>query len=141
VGQGCWPVADDALGGGIFQTSDLAEFRNGRVFLRGRVSDQINVAGWKASPDAIEQMLAANPAVCECVVFGVPDSDTNRNEAIVACVVVREKTSADELKRFLLARLPAWQVPRKWRFVDSLVPNRRGKISRAEWRRKFLERK
>ena len=52
----------------------------------------------------------------------------------------RVKTSAAELKQFLLARLPAWQVPREWRFVDSLAGNTRGKISRAEWRRKFQPR-
>ena len=46
---------------------------------------------------------------------------------------------ADELKQFLLARLPAWQVPRKWWLVDSLSANQRGKLSRAEWRKRFME--
>jgi acyl-coenzyme A synthetase/AMP-(fatty) acid ligase len=138
VGQGCWPVADDALGAGVFQTSDLAEFREGQVFLHGRVTDQINVAGRKISPAAIEQILAAHSAIRECIVFGVPGNDADRNEMIVACVVAREKISGAELKQFLLARLPAWQVPREWRFVDSLAANERGKISRAEWRKNFL---
>jgi long-chain acyl-CoA synthetase len=138
VGQGYWPESDAALGGGIFQTSDLCEFRAGLVFLRGRLSDQINIAGRKVSPAAIEQVLAAHPSVRECVVFGVPSQDADRSETIVAAVVVRETVTAGELKQFLLARLPAWQVPRAWRFVASLTENRRGKISRAEWRRKFL---
>jgi acyl-CoA synthetase (AMP-forming)/AMP-acid ligase II len=56
-------------------------------------------------------------------------------------VVIRKKTAAAELKQFLLARLPAWQVPREWRFVDSLAANERGKISRTEWRKKFLVQK
>ena len=141
VGQGYWPENEGALGGGVFQTSDLCEFHDGSVFLRGRLSDQINVAGRKISPAAIEQALAGHPAVRECIVFGVPGSDADRNETIVACVVAREKTTAAELKQFLLARLPAWQVPREWRFVASLAENRRGKISRAEWRRKFLSAK
>ena len=133
-------MPDNALGAGIFQTSDLAEFRDGQVFLRGRLSDQINVAGRKISPADIEQMLATHPAVRECVIFGVPGNDADRNETIAAVVVIREKTAAAELKQFLLARLPAWQVPREWRFVDSLAANERGKISRAEWRKKFLAR-
>ena len=138
VGQGYWPAADDALRAGIFQTSDLAEFKDGNIFLRGRLSDQINVAGRKISPAAIEQILGAHPAVRECVVFGLPGNDANRNETIAAVVVVWTKTADAELKQFLLARLPAWQVPREWRFVDSLAANERGKISRAEWRGKFL---
>jgi acyl-CoA synthetase (AMP-forming)/AMP-acid ligase II len=53
---------------------------------------------------------------------------------IVACVVAKSALASDELRHFLLARLPAWQVPREWRFVDSLAPNARGKLSRAQWR-------
>jgi acyl-CoA synthetase (AMP-forming)/AMP-acid ligase II len=40
------------------------------------------------------------------------------------------------LKTFLLERLPAWQVPREWQWVKSLPVNGRGKLSRAEWRRR-----
>jgi len=29
-------------------------------------------------------------------------------------------------------------LPREWRFVDSLSTNVRGKISRAEWRKRFM---
>lgn len=137
VGQGYWPDDDDALGQGTFQTSDLCEFRDGQVFLRGRMSDQINIAGRKIPPAAIEQVLSAHPAVRGCVVFGVPSQDADRSETIVACVFARETVTAAELKQFLLARLPAWQVPREWRFVNSLNENQRGKISRAEWRKWF----
>jgi acyl-CoA synthetase (AMP-forming)/AMP-acid ligase II len=41
----------------------------------------------------------------------------------------------------MLERLPAWQMPRDWWFVDSLATNRLGKISRVEWRRRYLEAK
>jgi acyl-CoA synthetase (AMP-forming)/AMP-acid ligase II len=138
VGSSYWPESDATLGSGIFSTSDLGELRDGLVFLRGRLSDQINIAGRKILPVTIEQVLAAHPAVGECVVFGVAGGGSDRNETIAACVVARENISAAELKQFLLARLPAWQVPREWRFVSSLAANGRGKISRAAWREKFL---
>jgi long-chain acyl-CoA synthetase len=138
AGQGYWPAPNETLGGGCFQTSDLAEFRDGLVYLRGRLSDLINVAGRKVAPDGIEQALLKHPAVAECVVFGAPGSDMERVETIVACVVARGPASAAQLKQFLLDKLPAWQVPREWRFVDTLNTSARGKISRAEWRRKFI---
>jgi acyl-CoA synthetase (AMP-forming)/AMP-acid ligase II len=138
TGQSYWPDPDEALGGGGFQTSDLAEFRDGLVYLRGRLSDHINVAGRKVAPDSIEQALLKHPAVADCLVFGAPGNDAERAETIVACVVARAQTSAAQLKRSLLGKLPAWQVPREWRFVDSLDTNSRGKISRAEWRRIFI---
>jgi acyl-CoA synthetase (AMP-forming)/AMP-acid ligase II len=45
----------------------------------------------------------------------------------------------EPFKHVLLEQLPAWQVPRDWWFVKSLAPNERGKFSRAEWRKKYLE--
>ena len=117
VGETYWPEPDDTLGGGRFQTSDLAEIADGCVYLRGRLGDYINIAGRKVSPASIERVLAQHSAVHECLVFGVPSDDADRTEIIVACVAARAPILADELRHFLLARLPSWQVPRKWWFA------------------------
>jgi long-chain acyl-CoA synthetase len=136
VAESYWPASSGILGNGVFQTSDLAELRDGKVFLHGRLGDQINVAGRKISPEIIERALVIHPGVRECVVFGAPSQDTERTETIVAFVVgeARER----ELKYFLLEKLPAWQVPRHWQFVDALPASSRGKVSRAECRRRWL---
>jgi long-chain acyl-CoA synthetase len=139
VGETYWPDGDATLAAGCFQTSDLAELREGQVYLRGRLSDQINVAGRKVSPAAIERALREYSAVKDCLVFGIPSSDTDRTDVIVACVATDGPVDRAELKQFLLARLPAWQVPREWWFVESLGANPRGKTPRSEWRRKYLE--
>jgi acyl-CoA synthetase (AMP-forming)/AMP-acid ligase II len=141
VGETYWPQPSDTLGRGRFQTSDLAELQAGAVYLRGRAGDQINVAGRKVSPAAIEQVLREHEAVAECLVFGVPSGNADRADLIVACVAANRHGTAGELKQFLLGKLPGWQVPREWWFVKSLDANTRGKVSRAEWRGKFLERR
>ena len=138
VAETYWPEKSDSLKAGVFQTSDLAELKAGAVFLRGRLGDQINVAGRKLSPETVERALLAHPQVRECLVFGAPSRDAERTEMIVAVVV--SAATESELKNFLLQTLPAWQVPREWRFVDSLPANARGKISRAEWRKQFSSR-
>jgi len=135
VGETYWPEKSPLLGGGTFQSADLAELKDGGVFLRGRLSDEINVAGRKVSPESIERALLQHPEVRECLVFGVPSHDAARTETIVA-VVVSGETEA-ELKRFLMQRLPTWQVPREWHYVPALATTARGKISRAEWRARF----
>jgi acyl-CoA synthetase (AMP-forming)/AMP-acid ligase II len=140
VGESYWPDADDSLGAGRFQTSDLAELRNGQVFLRGRLGDLINVAGRKVSPSAVERALREHGAVKDCLVFGVPSTDADRTDVIVACVASNGTKDSRALKQFLLARLPGWQVPREWWFVESLGVNVRGKTPRAEWRQKYLSR-
>ncbi len=86
VGETCWPEADPCLAGGYFQSSDLAEIKGAEIFLRGRVSDMINVAGRKVAPELIERALAKHPSVRECLVLGVPGSDHKESiAAVVAC--------------------------------------------------------
>src|SRR5207245_3231372 len=63
VAQTYWPEPNPSLGSGVFHTSDLAEITSGLVYLRGRASDQINVAGRKVAPEAIEKALAEHPHV------------------------------------------------------------------------------
>jgi len=141
VGETYWPKPDDALGGGVFKTSDLGTLKDGVVFLHGRLSDQINVAGRKVSPATIEEVLREHAAVRECLVFGVPGEDAERTDSIVACVAPAAPVTVDTLRQSLLSKLPAWQVPREWWLVESLGTDGRGKISRAHWRKRFLEEK
>ena len=138
VGETYWPQPSGELQQGCFQTSDLAELIDGQVHLRGRLADLINVAGRKISPTVIERELLKHDRVAECLCFGVPSADADRAEEIVACVVAKSPVTGEELKQFLLRNMPAWQIPRAWWFVESLVENQRGKISRAQWRQEFL---
>ncbi|PYM14303.1 MAG: hypothetical protein DME18_07050 [Verrucomicrobia bacterium] len=141
VGETYWPDPQPNLAAGIYRTSDLAELKDSQVFLRGRTSDVINVAGRKVSPEAIEQVLLAHRSVRECLVFGAPSPEAERSEVIVACVALASCETADRLKAFVSSRLPAWQVPREWVFVESLKSDQRGKLSRSEWLRRYLERR
>jgi acyl-CoA synthetase (AMP-forming)/AMP-acid ligase II len=139
VAAGYWPERSASLGRGVFRTSDLAEVQNGLIYFRGRACDRINVAGRKVAPEAIERVLAAHPQVKECLAFGVPSADSGRGEMIVACVAPRETLTVEALKKNTLERLPAWQVPREWWLVDALEANQRGKLSRSETRKAYLE--
>ena len=139
VGQTFWPVPEPALAGGTFLTRDLGAIRSGEVCLHGRMDDHINVAGRKVSPTTIEQALREHGAVAECVVFGVPSGNPGRMDLIVACVAADRPSSRDELKQFLLARLPGWQVPREWWFVKNISSNGAGKPLRTQWRQSYLE--
>ncbi len=141
VGETYWPTSETTLAERHFVTSDLAEIRQGKIYLLGRAGDQINVAGRKISPEFIETALLAHPEVADSLVFGVPSEDAERGESIVACVAVSGRLTAEILKQFLLTKLPAWKVPREWWIVDSLQTNGRGKRSRMEWRQNYLKNK
>lgn len=141
VGETYWLEKEEALRPGTFRTGDFAEMKNGEIFLRGRADDHINVAGRKVLPTVIEEALLEHDAVDDCVVFGVPSGNADRVDLIVACVNASREGVKEELKQFLLQKLPGWQVPREWWFVNSLKRNGHGKFSRAEWRKSFLEKR
>src|SRR5262249_6432302 len=132
------PEAAPELGDGVFVTTDFGEIVDGQVYLRGRASDLINVAGRKVAPEIIENILRTHPQVRDCLVFGVPRSDQDRSERIVACVEANTHPDKENLQTFLLKHLSPWQMPREWHFV-TLERNGRGKLSRAQWRERFLE--
>ncbi len=139
VGETYWTEPSETLGQGRFQTCDLAQLKDGTISLHGRTNDHINVAGRKVAPATIEQALCEHDEVDECLVFGVPSGDADRLDSIVACVTADRHGMTEELKQFLLQKLPSWQVPREWYFVKSLQTNGGGKDSRAHWKQHFLE--
>jgi acyl-CoA synthetase (AMP-forming)/AMP-acid ligase II len=138
VGEGYWPEEDATLRDGCFMTSDLVELRDGAVFMRGRVSDAINIAGRKLNPGEVEEVLLGVEGVRCCVVFGVPSADAARCEEAVACVNAAEGLREPDLLRAAGARLASWQLPRRIWFCDDLQPDARGKVSRAAWRARWL---
>ena len=139
VGETYFPEPQPALRSGRFETTDLAEIREGVVYLRGRLTDLLNIAGRKASPDAIEAILRTHPAVVECIVFGISEAAQDRSETVVAAVHAKAPVQISDLTTFLSGKLPAWQIPRRWWFTEELAPNNRGKISRAEWKNRYSQ--
>jgi acyl-CoA synthetase (AMP-forming)/AMP-acid ligase II len=98
----------------------------------------LNLAGRKVLPELIEEVLQQHPQVRQCAIFGIPSSEAERSEIAVAAVVVSTPVLQGDLNSFLLDRLPAWQVPRRWWFVPSLNETARGKISRRDLRNRYL---
>jgi propionyl-CoA synthetase len=60
---------------GCYLTGDGGHFDDdGYLYVMGRTDDVINVAGHRLSTGAMEEVLAAHPAVAECAVIGVADA-------------------------------------------------------------------
>ncbi len=137
VGTGYWPKDHEDLAAGKFITTDLVRLgQHEEIYLEGRATEVINVAGRKVNPAEIEAHLQRHPAVKYCLVFGQPSRDTSRCEEIVALVALHDGASLTELKS-TLPDLPSWQFPRHWHHVPDLAPDHRGKLSRAVWKSKF----
>lgn len=141
VGMGYLGENAAGLGNGRFHTSDVAELRDGAVPLRGRSSDVINIAGRKLAPETVEAVIRQQPGVRECLVVGVPARDDTRGEEALAVLELAAGGSLEMVRRAAATGLPAWQCPRHWWVVPEIHSSQRGKISRREWREKFLGRR
>jgi acyl-coenzyme A synthetase/AMP-(fatty) acid ligase len=136
VGRSHYPTPDPAvLTIGKFIPPDLVRITPRGLYLTGRASDIINIAGRKLNPAEIEQRLAQCPGVRQVVVFGV--SSALRNEEAIACVT--GTTPPAEVLRYARGVLSGWQVPRDIWQVEEIPVNDRGKISRRELARAYRE--
>jgi len=119
---------------GYFRTGDLGTIdADGFIFITGRKKDLIIIAGEKASPREIEELLMTHPAVSEAAVIG--KKDLNRGEVVAAYVIPREGQSADadELREFCRKQgLAQWKVPREINIVEDLPRSASGKVLKRE---------
>ena len=129
VGEGYFPETDAALADGRFVPADLIGRAERGLFLAGRVSDVINVAGRKLNPLEIEALLTQFSGVKQAIVFGVRSE--LRGEEPVACIA-GNGIDREGLLRYCRERLSPWQIPRDLWMVDEIPANERGKVSRRE---------
>jgi acyl-CoA synthetase (AMP-forming)/AMP-acid ligase II len=114
---------------GWFPTRDQAHIdAEGYLFIHGRNDDTIIRGGENIAPAEIEDVLDAHPAVYAVAVVGLPDDEWGQR--IVAAVVARPGTSADELATFVRARLRGSRTPDEIIFRDELPQTDTGKIQR-----------
>jgi long-chain acyl-CoA synthetase len=123
----------EAIVDGWLHTGDSACMdEDGYVFLQGRKSEMILVAGENVYPVEVENVLSRHAGVAEVAVVGSPH--TILGEVVKAVVVLQPNAHADagELKRFCSEHLASFKVPRVIEFRDSLPRNPSGKVVKRE---------
>ena len=129
--SGCTLLPAAALtADGFFKTGDLGRIdADGFLYITGRKKDLIIVAGEKASPREIEDVLARHPSVADAAVLG--KKDPSRGEVVVAFVTAREgqEVKADVLRDFCRSQgLAQWKCPREIMVVADLPRSPTGKV-------------
>lgn len=120
---------------GYLRTGDLGyRDADGHLYLTGRKSDLIIVAGENVFPREVELVLDSHPAVRESAVIGIPDA--HRGQVPVAFVIREDGAEATEtqLRSYCRGKLAGYKVPRAVRFVDELPRTPTGKVIRRELR-------
>ena len=116
---------------GWWDTGDLGRLdEEGRLFLCGRRSSVINVAGRKVLPEEVEAVLRSHPAVVDALVLAT--RDRYGEQAVRALVVVRGERDREELLAHCRGRLAGFKVPRVVEFREQLPRTAAGKLRRLE---------
>ena len=106
---------------------------DGYFVYQARTDDMIISAGYNIAAPEVEDALMAHPAVAECAVIGVPD--TERGQIVKAFVVLRAGHGGDEamvktLQDFVKSTVAPYKYPRAVQFVDQLPRTATGKLQR-----------
>jgi len=102
--------AEDPGAKAVF-TGDIGYLdEDGYLFLVGRSDAMLKIMGNRVYPDEVAAQLLALPGVLQAEVVGVRKADSpTRLFAFV--VQARDAPAADELRRQMGTRVPAWMVP------------------------------
>jgi len=107
----------------------------GRLWLAGRIKEEINRAGIKIQPAEVDLLLERHPDVAEACVFAVPDAVSGELVAAAIKPADGAQIGPKALEAWCRERLRQEAVPERWFIVDALPRNVRGKISRDAVRR------
>ena len=110
---------------------------DGYFFYQARADDLIITAGYNVAGPEVEQALLGHPAVAECGVVGLPDSE--RGMIVKAFVVLKPSEPGDEamvaaLQEHVKARLAPYKYPRQIEFLGKLPRTETGKLQRFKLR-------
>ena len=120
---------------GWLRTGDMAEERDGFIYLVDRAKDVIITGGENLYPVQIEDFLRANPKIKDVAVIGLPDARLGEIAAAIIEVKEGETLAEDEVNSFCL-ELPRYKRPRKLIFAP--VPrNPTGKIEKPKLRKMY----
>ena len=120
---------------GWLRTGDVGSIdARGFIRLTDRAKDVIKSGGEWISSMELENLLMAHPDVAEAAVIGV--ADDKWGERPLAAVVLRPgaSVSAADLRTFLGATVPRWQLPERWSFIAEVPKTSVGKFAKTRMR-------
>lgn len=122
----------EAFVDGWFCTGDVAEIRNGLIYIVDRKKELIKYKGLQVAPAELEAVLLSHPKILDAAVIGV---EQNGSEVPRAFVVVGKKISEKEIKDFVKSKVASYKQLRGGVvFIDAIPKNPSGKILRRQLR-------
>lgn len=116
-----------------YHTGDAGYLKDGQLFYNGRIDLQVKLHGYRIEIEDIENNMVRLPQITHAVV--IPNIKEGKVKSLTA-FVTGEKTEqspleySKEIKEGLKEILPAYMIPKKIRYIDSIPMNNHGKADR-----------
>ncbi|MEH1847549.1 MAG: amino acid adenylation domain-containing protein, partial [Nostoc sp.] len=114
----------------LYKTGDLARhLSDGNIEFLGRIDNQVKIRGFRIELGEIEAVLNTHPQIQQAVVIATGDIPGNKR--LIAYVVPRDESlTTNQLREFLLRKLPEYMVPSAFVTLDTLPLTPNGKIDK-----------
>ena len=128
---------------GFFRTGDVFEIpldpdKSDYYRFVGRSKDIIIRGGMKISPDEIDNLLAAHPALTSAAVVGYEDPVLGERIGVAAVAATDAELTLDIITGYLKEQgLAIFKLPERLLVVDALPLNATGKVLRRELKKLF----
>ena len=124
---------DDSQYGMTYRTGDLGIRRDdGTILYRGRMDDQVKVAGNRIEPAEVTAVLQACPLIDEAVVLPVTMLGSTRLAAwVVPKAGMKSFVRDDALRDWCTERLPSYAVPSLFVVLEKFLRTPNGKVDGA----------
>ena len=135
-------LTESVMHDGYYHLGDLAyRDTDGYYWFVGRKDDIIKSSGYRIGPFEVESALMEHPAVLECAITGVPDTEGVRGQLVKATIVLASGYTASdelvkELQNYVKKTTAPYKYPRVVEFVDELPKTISGKIRRVQIRKR-----
>ncbi|MBX7104852.1 MAG: amino acid adenylation domain-containing protein [Gemmataceae bacterium] len=114
-------------GGRVYTTGDLGRWNSaGSLEFLGRRDQQVKIRGFRVEPGEIESVMCGHPGVAAAAVVARETAPGERK--LIA--YFESKGPADDLREYLLARLPDYMVPAQFVALPALPKTPSGKVDR-----------
>lgn len=138
-------LTEEVLENGWYYTGDAGFICNGHLFVTGRLTDMIIVAGKNIYPQDIEEVVFSIEGIIpgRAVSFGLQEPAKGTEEVVVLAETTLPETEHTTLKLAIAQRVKAELecianrielLPHMW-----LIKSSSGKLSRSACRKKYLE--
>ncbi|KAF2498992.1 4-coumarate-CoA ligase [Lophium mytilinum] len=119
---------------GWLRTGDIAQVKNGKIFVVDRKQELFNYKGTQIVPGELEALLIGHPLIVDAAVIGVQTKD---GDEVPRAYVVADKSrlSASEISQFIEAKVDPNKTLRGGVFFIEVIPRTpSGKILRKDLR-------